>query len=51
MQAILRDYVGVILGLVRDGSPWRLNPLEVIITAAAAFAYSLTSVFPGRQGF
>ncbi|KAI9450785.1 heme peroxidase [Lactarius psammicola] len=27
MQIILRDYVGSILGLVRDGSPWRLDPL------------------------
>ncbi|KAI0265719.1 heme peroxidase [Gloeopeniophorella convolvens] len=27
MQIILRDYVGAILGLVRDGSPWRLDPL------------------------
>lgn len=29
MQVILRDYVGVILGMVRDGSTWRLDPLEV----------------------
>lgn len=29
MQIILRDYVGVILGLIRDGSTWRLDPLEV----------------------
>jgi hypothetical protein len=29
MQIILRDYVGSILGLVRDGSPWRLDPLMV----------------------
>lgn len=29
MQTILRDYVGAILGLVRDGSPWRLDPLMV----------------------
>ncbi|KAF9787785.1 heme peroxidase [Thelephora terrestris] len=28
MQVIVRDYIGVILGLVRDGSTWRLNPLE-----------------------
>ncbi|KAH9961421.1 heme peroxidase [Lactifluus volemus] len=27
MQMILRDYVGAILGLVRDGSEWRLDPL------------------------
>ncbi|KAI0246364.1 heme peroxidase [Lactifluus subvellereus] len=27
VQIILRDYVGAILGLVRDGSPWRLDPL------------------------
>ncbi|KDR70288.1 hypothetical protein GALMADRAFT_255194 [Galerina marginata CBS 339.88] len=27
MQIILGDYVGAILGLVRDGSDWRLNPL------------------------
>lgn len=32
MQAILRDYVGVILGMVRDGSTWRLDPLEVTTT-------------------
>jgi prostaglandin-endoperoxide synthase 2 len=29
VQTILRDYVGAILGLVRDGSPWRLDPLMV----------------------
>jgi prostaglandin-endoperoxide synthase 2 len=28
-QIILRDYVGAILGLARDGSPWRLDPLMV----------------------
>jgi len=27
MQVILRDYVGSILGLTRDGSAWRLDPL------------------------
>ncbi|KAF7369152.1 hypothetical protein MVEN_00242400 [Mycena venus] len=27
MQIILGDYVGAILGLVRDGHSWRLNPL------------------------
>ncbi|KAI0060307.1 heme peroxidase [Artomyces pyxidatus] len=27
MQIILGDYVGAILGLVRDGSSWRLDPL------------------------
>jgi len=29
MQVILRDYVGAILGLARDGSAWRLDPLAV----------------------
>ena len=29
MQIILGDYVGAILGLVRDGLSWRLKPLEV----------------------
>ncbi len=29
MQLILRDYVGAILGLARDGSSWRLDPLMV----------------------
>ena len=29
VQIILRDYVGAILGLVRDGSPWRLDPIMV----------------------
>ncbi|KAH7911753.1 heme peroxidase [Hygrophoropsis aurantiaca] len=28
MQIILSDYVGSILGLVRDGLTWRLNPLD-----------------------
>ncbi|KAG2148224.1 heme peroxidase, partial [Suillus bovinus] len=28
MQIILADYVGGILGLVRDGLTWRLNPLQ-----------------------
>jgi len=32
MQIILGDYVGAILGLVRDGLTWRLNPLEVSST-------------------
>ena len=26
----IKDYVGAILGLVRDGSDWRLDPLMVI---------------------
>ncbi|PFH51655.1 hypothetical protein AMATHDRAFT_58795 [Amanita thiersii Skay4041] len=30
MHIILGDYVGAILGLVRDGSPWRLDPLMAI---------------------
>jgi len=29
VQTILRDYVGAILGLARDGSSWRLDPLMV----------------------
>lgn len=29
MQVILGDYVGGILGLVRDGLSWRLDPLAV----------------------
>ena len=29
MQVILGDYVGAILGLVRDGLSWRLDPLAV----------------------
>ncbi len=29
IQVILRDYVGAILGLARDGSSWRLDPLMV----------------------
>lgn len=29
MQIILTDYVGGILGLVRDGLTWRLDPLAV----------------------
>lgn len=29
MQIILADYVGAILGLVRDGLTWRLDPLAV----------------------
>ena len=31
MQIILRDYVGAILGLQRDGFDWRLNPLMVSV--------------------
>ncbi|KAK0204782.1 heme peroxidase [Desarmillaria ectypa] len=30
MQIILGDYVGAILGLVRDGHSWRLDPLKEI---------------------
>lgn len=29
MKLILGDYVGAILGLVRDGNTWRLDPLAV----------------------
>ena len=29
MQMVLGDYVGAILGLVRDGLDWRLDPLSV----------------------
>lgn len=31
MQIILGDYVGAILGLVRDGNAWRLDPLQVCL--------------------
>ncbi|KJA17192.1 hypothetical protein HYPSUDRAFT_46645 [Hypholoma sublateritium FD-334 SS-4] len=37
MQIILGDYVGAILGLVRDQSDWRLNPLMTIRAADHAF--------------
>ncbi|KAI0946866.1 hypothetical protein AcW1_010202 [Taiwanofungus camphoratus] len=30
MRVVLGDYVGAILGLVRDGLAWRLNPLEAM---------------------
>ncbi|KDQ52925.1 hypothetical protein JAAARDRAFT_162433 [Jaapia argillacea MUCL 33604] len=30
VQAIFADYVGAILGLVRDGLTWRLNPLDTM---------------------
>ena len=29
MKVILGDYVGAILGLIRDGNTWRLDPLTV----------------------
>jgi hypothetical protein len=29
VQTVLGDYVGAILGLVRDGISWRLNLVEV----------------------
>lgn len=29
MKVILGDYVGAILGLIRDGNTWRLDPLAV----------------------
>lgn len=32
MQIILADYVGSILGLVRDGLTWRLDPLAVCLS-------------------
>jgi linoleate 10R-lipoxygenase len=38
MQIILRDYVGAILGLVRDGLTWRLNPLETMRDDSHSFA-------------
>lgn len=37
MQVILRDYVGAILGLARDGSSWRLDPLAVSWTRMCGF--------------
>ena len=39
MQVILRDYVGAILGLARDGSSWRLDPLAV------SWMYGFSSLF------
>lgn len=51
MQVILRDYVGVILGMVQDGSTWRLDPLEVTTTDAKRFDDSLISTPPGCQEF
>ncbi|KAL6303709.1 heme peroxidase [Sparassis latifolia] len=38
MQVILGDYVAAILGLVRDGSAWRLNPLETMRELSHEFA-------------
>jgi linoleate 10R-lipoxygenase len=38
MQIILRDYVGAILGLTRDGLSWRLNPLETMRDESHSFS-------------
>jgi linoleate 10R-lipoxygenase len=38
MQVILGDYVGAILGLARDGSNWRLNPLMELRRLTHEFA-------------
>ncbi|KAL1744904.1 heme peroxidase [Schizophyllum fasciatum] len=38
MQVILADYVGAILGLVRDGLSWRLDPLMTMRRADHAFS-------------
>jgi hypothetical protein len=35
-----KDYVGAILGLVRDGSDWRLDPLMVTTSNLLTFYYS-----------
>lgn len=51
MQVILRDYVGTILGMVRDGSTWRLDPLEVTITDVTRAVHLLISTPQGCQGF
>ncbi|KAF9524957.1 heme peroxidase [Crepidotus variabilis] len=37
MQIILGDYVGAILGLARDGTDWRLNPLMTMRDAGHEF--------------
>ena len=51
MQVILRDYVGTILGMVRDGSTWRLDPLEVTISDATKAVRLLISTPQVCQGF
>jgi len=51
MKVILRDYVGVILGMVRDGSAWRLDPLEVTINGTVMVDRLLISTAPGCQEF
>jgi linoleate 10R-lipoxygenase len=45
MQVVLRDYVGVILGMVRDGSTWRLDPLEVTINDTIRADHLLISTY------
>ena len=51
MQVILRDYVGAILGMVRDGSAWRLNPLEVTTITATTHCRPLNSIFQFARNF
>ena len=42
MHIILGDYVGAILGLVRDGSDWRLDPLMVRFLLSLSMCLWLT---------
>ena len=49
VQAIFRDYVGVILGMIQDCSTWRLDPLEVGIINVVEFDQPLISAITGRQ--
>lgn len=43
VRVILGDYVGAILGLVRDGSSWRLDPLQVSVF------FTLTTISPNSS--
>ena len=38
-QVILGDYLSAILGLVREGSTWTLNPFDVSVYAIARISW------------
>ncbi|KAH9033668.1 hypothetical protein EDB84DRAFT_1596280 [Lactarius hengduanensis] len=47
MQIILRYYVGSILGLVRDGSSWRLDPMMLVVSVKDFTANARRGMNPG----
>lgn len=49
MRVILGDYVGAILGLVRDGLDWRLDPLAVRFLLTFAVVHTVLMLWIGIE--